>query len=79
VTADRLGISGVMFYSYRSKYSGMRVKELKEDDARLKRIYADLSLFNDPLKQVLEPVCRQAGKSTGGYILKGVAVSMVID
>jgi putative transposase len=29
-----------------------RVKELEEENARLKRMYADLSLVNDALKQV---------------------------
>lgn len=59
-----LGISEATFYSWRSKYGGMqvnelkRVKELEEENARLKRMYADLSLVNDALKQVLE-------KSTG--------------
>jgi putative transposase len=66
-----LGISEATFYSWRSKYGGMqvnelkRVKELEDENARLKRMYADLSLVNDALKQVLEPACRQAGKSTG--------------
>lgn len=55
-----LGISEATFYSWRSKYGGMqvnelkRVKELEEENSRLKRMYADLSLVNDALKQVLE-------------------------
>lgn len=31
-----------------------RVKELEEENARLMRMYADLSLVNDALKQVLD-------------------------
>ena len=55
-----LGISEATFYNWRSKYGGMnvselkRVKELEEENARLKRMYAELSLINDGLKSVLE-------------------------
>jgi putative transposase len=53
-----LGISEATFYSWR--FVGMhvteikRIKKLEEENARLKRMYIDLSLVNDALKQVLE-------------------------
>lgn len=55
-----LGISDATFYNWRSKYGGLslselkRIKELEAENARLKRMYADLSLVNDALKAVLE-------------------------
>ena len=54
------GISEATFYNWRKKYAGMeashlkRLKELEEENARLKRMYADLSLDHSLLKDVLE-------------------------
>lgn len=54
------GISEATFYNWRSKYGGLsvselkRIKELEEENARLKRMFSELSLVNDALKQVLE-------------------------
>ena len=53
------GISPATYYSWKSKYGGMsvpdlkRLKELEEENARLKRMYADLSLENQGLKDLL--------------------------
>jgi putative transposase len=55
-----VGISEATFYNWRSKYGGLsvnelkRIKELEEENARLKRMFSELSLVNDALKQVLE-------------------------
>jgi putative transposase len=55
-----LGISEAIFYNWRSKYGGMnvselkRVKELEEENARLKRMCAELSLMNDAMKGLIE-------------------------
>jgi putative transposase len=52
------GISEPTFYSWKSRYGGMslselqRVKELEAENARLKRLVADLSLDNQILKEV---------------------------
>lgn len=54
------GISKQTFYNWRKKYGGMdsqQLKELKalqEENARLKRMFADLSLDHELLKDVLE-------------------------
>jgi putative transposase len=46
------GISSSAYYQWRSKYAGMsvaelkRVKELEAENARLKRMYADLAWLN---------------------------------
>ena len=53
------GISEATFYAWKSKYSGMqvtelkRVKELEEENRRLKKMYADLSLQHDITKEAL--------------------------
>ena len=53
------GISEGTFYNWRSKYSGMtlnelkRLKELGYENSRLKRMFADLSLENAALKDIV--------------------------
>ena len=53
-----LGISEPILYNWKSKYGGMtlselqRVKELELENARFKRLVADLSLDNQILKEV---------------------------
>jgi putative transposase len=54
------GISDKTFYRWKSKYGGMdanelkRVKELEAENAKLKKMYADLALMNEALKDVIE-------------------------
>jgi putative transposase len=53
------GISKATFYKWRSKYSGLevnelrRMRELEEENAQLKKMYADLSLNHMILKDVI--------------------------
>ena len=53
------GISDATFYNWKSKYGGMKVdelkrlKELEQENARLKRIVANQSLEIDIIKDVL--------------------------
>ena len=53
------GISDATFYNWKNKYSGMtvselkRMKELEYENSRLKRMYADLSLENAALKDIV--------------------------
>jgi putative transposase len=53
-------ISDQTFYKWKAKYGGMdssqlkRVKELEDENSRLKRMYSELSMINDALKQVIE-------------------------
>jgi putative transposase len=55
----RKEISKVTFYRWRAKYGGMdvseakRLKELEQENARLKRLLADTLLANDSLKEYL--------------------------
>jgi putative transposase len=54
------GISEATFYNWKAKYGGMEVsdmkkmKELEEENSRLKRIVANLTLENDAIKHVIE-------------------------
>lgn len=54
-----LGLSEATFFNWKSKYGGMeaadirRLKELTEENAKLKRMYADLALENTALKDVI--------------------------
>ena len=57
--ARKHGISSGTFYQWRSRYGGMsvsdmqRLRELEQENARLKRMYADLSLDHPLIKEVL--------------------------
>jgi len=54
------GISRATFFNWRKKFGGMdasqlrRLKEVEDENRRLKRMYADLSLDHELLKEVLE-------------------------
>jgi putative transposase len=53
-------ISRTTFYNWKKRYGGMvasqlkRLKEIEDENKRLKRMYADLSLDHELLKEVLE-------------------------
>ena len=54
------GFSRASFYKWKAKYSGMsasdlkRLKELEEENRRLKQMYANLSLEHAVLKDIIE-------------------------
>jgi len=54
----KLGISDQTYYRWRKEYGGLRVdqakrlKQLEHENARLKKLVADLSLDNSILKEV---------------------------
>lgn len=56
----KYSISRATYYKFRSKYSGMelsdlkRLRQLEEENRRLKSMYADLSLEYKIVKDVLE-------------------------
>ena len=60
IICRELNITRGTFYNWKKKYSGMEVsqlkmlKELQEENLRLKRMYADLSLDHRILKDVIE-------------------------
>jgi transposase-like protein len=53
----KIGISDVTYYRWRREYGGMRVdqahrlKKLEQENTRLKKLVADLSLDNEILKE----------------------------
>jgi putative transposase len=55
----KMGISYVTFYKWRQKYGGLgpsklrKLKQLEEENSKLKRIVADLSLDKAMLQDVL--------------------------
>ena len=57
VISKKIGVSDHTYYRWRKEYGGMRVgqahrlKELEQENTRLKRLVADLSLDNAILKE----------------------------
>ena len=55
----KMGISGATFYKWRQKYGGLgpselrRLRQLEEENNKLKRLVADLSLDKAMLQDVL--------------------------
>jgi putative transposase len=53
------GISNALYYQWKSKYSGVsvselkRIRELESENSRLKKMYADLALEYESVKDVL--------------------------
>jgi putative transposase len=53
------GMSSAAFYKWRSKYGGMdaslmsRMKELEQENSRLKRMYADVQLKYEAVQEAL--------------------------
>lgn len=60
------GISRASFYRWRSKYGGMdapmmsQMKSLEDENRRLKRMFSDLSMQAEPLKEALGKMTRPA-------------------
>lgn len=54
------GISSPTFYKWKAKYGGLgvselkRLKEMEAENAKLKRMYADMALENTALKDLIE-------------------------
>ena len=54
------GISNATFFNWKAKYGGMspsqikRLKELEIENARFKKMYADLSLVHEAFKDTIE-------------------------
>lgn len=55
----KYGISDATYYKWKSKYGGLevsdvrRLRELEAENAKLKRMYAELSLENDSLRELI--------------------------
>ena len=72
------GVSEATIYNWKAKYGGMeanevkRMKDLEEENNRLKRIVANLTLENDAIKTVLE-------KAKRGIQITGKAKKSIAD
>jgi len=57
IVCKKIGVSDYTYYRWRKEYGGMRVdqarrlKELEQENSRLKKLVADLSLDNSILKE----------------------------
>ena len=55
-----MGVSEATFYNWKKKYGGLgvtelrRLKQLEEENTRLKRMVADLSLDKQMLQEVIQ-------------------------
>lgn len=54
------GVSEATYYNWKSKYGGLdaselkRIRELEAENAKLKRMYAEMAMVNDALKELIE-------------------------
>jgi putative transposase len=59
----KMGVSDAAFYTWKKKYAGMgmaelrRVKQLEDENRRLKHVVADLTLDKQMLQEVLSKKC----------------------
>lgn len=59
IITKRLGVSDVTYYRWRKEYGGMRIdqarrlKELEQENNRLKKVVADFALDNAILKEAV--------------------------
>lgn len=66
------GISDATYYNWKSKYGDMkasdvkRLKDLEEENRRLKQMYAELSLDHKILKDVIEKSCSRDSTTRAG-------------
>jgi transposase-like protein len=57
VVSKKIGVSGHTYYRWRKEYGGMRIdqahrlRELEQENSRLRRVVADLALDNVILKE----------------------------
>ena len=71
------GMSSASFYKWRAKYGGMdaslisQMKAIEEENRRLKRMYADLSMQADLRKVDLHRFCSGHVLMLGGPLFEG--------
>lgn len=56
----KYGVSPATYYKWKSKYGGLevselkRIKELEAENGKLKKMYADMALQNEAMKELIE-------------------------
>ena len=59
-TLREKGVSKDTYYKWKRKYNGMetgdikKMRELERENAKLKKLYAEMALMNEALKDVIE-------------------------
>jgi putative transposase len=73
----RHGISEATFYNWKARYGGLdvsqlrRLKELEAENARLKKMYAELSLAHHALQDAVQkPTVCQCARRAGRHSLR---------
>lgn len=70
----KMGVSEATFYNWKKKYGGMGVSELRElrqlkdENAKLKQMVADLSLDKHMLQEVIKKSFEGPSKKSGGAV-----------
>jgi transposase-like protein len=74
-TCRRVGISEQTFYAWKRKYAGLGLSELRglrqlrEENAKLKRLVADLSLDRQMLQEIVrKKICTASGPACVGTL-----------
>lgn len=73
----KMGISEATFYNWKKKFGGMgvtelrRLRQLEEENQRLKRLVADLSLDKEMLQEVIKKSSEAGSKASGGAFSAG--------
>lgn len=68
----KLGVSEATFYNWKKKFSGLgpdelrRLRQLEEENSRLKQIVADLTLDKQMLQDVLKKSFKEPAAKTAG-------------
>jgi len=71
------GFSDATYYNWKARYGGMeasdikRLRELEEENRRLKQMYANLSLENQALKDVIAKNSEAGGETGAGRLPSG--------
>ncbi|MDB4723740.1 transposase [Akkermansiaceae bacterium] len=71
------GISQPTYYNWKSKYGGMsaselkRIKEIEAEHAKLKRMFADLAMENEALKELIEKSSDADGEAGDRNLAQG--------
>ncbi len=73
----KMGISEATFYNWKKKFGGMgvtelrRLRQLEEENQRLKRLVADLSLDKEMLQEVIQKSSEAGSEASGGAFSAG--------
>ncbi|MGQ0541974.1 MAG: IS3 family transposase [Blastocatellia bacterium] len=80
----KMGISNATYYAWKSKYGGMdaselkRIRQLEEENGRLKKMYADLALENMAIKDLLgKPLEPDRRRWAVGFLIAIWSLSVV--